>query len=360
VTSTRAPAAGRKRAGATSLAILASVAAAAALYLGRELFAPVVLALVFTALLRPIVKAFTRIRVPAPAGATIIVLGALALVGAGVFLLAQPVQDWVSHAPDTFTAARTKLDQLRRPVQKVTQAVEKVQQEVTGNDKPAQTQAPAASSPSQAPTIIARVFGTTTAFLSAALQVLVIVFLLLATGDLFYRKVSAVMPRPTRGTREGTLEDAESVVRHYLVVTALINAGQGVAVGLVMQLIGLPNPLLWGLMTFAFEFLPYLGGVFMIVLLAITAFATFDSIGQILLAPGAYLAITTIQNNAVSPFAYGNRLKLNPVVVLLATLVGWFLWGVTGAFVAIPLLAAVKVLADHADPQSRLAEVLGE
>ena len=360
MTSTEAPAGSRKGAGATSLVIVATVAAAAALYLGRELFAPVALALVFTALLRPIAKAFARIRVPAPAGATIIVLGALALIGTGVFLLAQPVQDWVTHAPETFAAARTKLDKLRRPVQKVTQAVEQVQQEVTGNPKPAQTQAPAAPSPSQAPTVIARVFGTTTAVLTGTLEVLVIVFLLLATGDLFYRKVSAVMSRPERGTREATLEDAESVVRHYLVVTALINAGQGVAVGLVMQLIGLPNPLLWGLMTFAFEFLPYLGGVFMMVLLAITAFATFDGIGHILLAPGAYLAITTIQNNAVSPFAYGNRLKLNPVVILLATLVGWLLWGVTGAFVAIPVLASVKVLAEHADRRSRLAEVLGE
>jgi predicted PurR-regulated permease PerM len=186
------------------------------------------------------------------------------------------------------------------------------------------------------------------------------VFLLLATGDLLHRKVSALMSRTARGTRQQALEDAESVVRHYLVVTAVINAGQGVAVGLVMHLIGLPNPLLWGLMTFAFEFLPYLGGVFMMALLAISAFATFDSIRQVLLAPGAYLAITTIQNNAISPFAYGNRLKLNPVVILLATLLGWFLWGVTGAFVAIPVLAATKVIADHTDPKSRLAEVLGE
>jgi predicted PurR-regulated permease PerM len=144
------------------------------------------------------------------------------------------------------------------------------------------------------------------------------------------------------------------------VVTAVINVAQGIAVGLVMHLIGLPNPLLWGLTTFAFEFLPYLGGVFMMILLTLSAFASFDSIGRVLLAPGAYLAITTIQNNAVSPFAYGNRLKLNPVVVLLATLLGWFLWGVVGAFVAIPVLAATKVFADHANPQSGLAEVLGE
>ncbi len=342
-----------------SLVILAAVASTGALYVGREFFAPLVLALLFTALLRPIVKLTARIGVPAPASATIIVVGILALAATGVFLLAQPVQAWVNHAPQTFAAARTKLEKFRRPVQKVTQAVEKVQQEVTGNEKPAPAPPPTAP-PSQAASFLARAFGTTAAFLSGALQVLVIVFLLLATGDLFQRKVGAMMPPPARGTRKEAIEDAESVVRHYLVVTAFINAGQGLAVALVVYLIGLPNPLLWGLMTFAFEFLPYLGGVFVMALLAISAFATFDSVGLVLLAPGAYLAISTIQNNAVSPFAYGSGLKLNPVAILLATLIGWFLWGLTGAFVAIPVLAATKVIADHADPRSSLAEVLGE
>jgi predicted PurR-regulated permease PerM len=360
VIATEAPGGRHKGSGPPGLIILATIATTAALYLGREFFAPVALALVLTALFRPVVGALGRIKVPAPVSATLIVLGGLALLGTGVFLLAQPVQDWVNHAPETFAAARSKLDQLRRPVQEVTKAVEKVQQEVTGNAKPGPAPAPAASSPSQAPALIARVFGTTTALLSGGLQVLVIVFLLLATGDLFYRKVSAAMPGATQGARKETLEDAESVVRHYLVVTAVINAGQGLCVGLVLYLIGLPNPLLWGLMTFGFEFLPYLGGVFMMALLAISAFAAFDSVGQVLLAPAAYLAISTIQNNAISPFAYGNRLKLNPVAVLIATLIGWFLWGVIGAFVAIPVLAATKVVADHADPRSRLAEVLGE
>ena len=209
---TEAPGGRHKGSGPTGLVILATIAATAALYLGREFFAPVVLALVLTALFRPVVGALGRIKVPAPVSATLIVLGGLALLGTGVFLLAQPVQDWVNHAPETFAAARSKLDQLRRPVQEVTKAVEKVQQEVTGNAKPDRAPAPAVFS--QAPALIARVFGTTTALLSGGLQVLVIVFLLLATGDLFYRKVSAAMPGATQGARKETLEDAEAVVRH--------------------------------------------------------------------------------------------------------------------------------------------------
>lgn len=339
---------------------MAVVVAGAGLYFAQGLLIPVALALVFAALLRPLVRGLARVRIPPPVGATLIVLGLLGLLGTGVFLLSQPVQDWVQNAPKTLAAARTKFDKLRRPVQRVSQAVAQVQKEVAGGNKPGQAEAPAPAPAPEAPSFLARVFGTTAAFLSGFLETLVLVFLLLATGDLFRSKVAALMPSLSVGTAPRTVDEAEGVVRHYLVVTALINLGQAVAVSLVMQLIGMPDPILWGLLTFVLEFLPYLGGVLMMALLAVAAFATFEGIGHILLAPGVYLAITTIQNNVISPFAYGNRLQLNPVVVLLSTLAGWFLWGVAGAFMAIPMLAAVKVFADHTHPGSRLAVALGE
>jgi predicted PurR-regulated permease PerM len=194
--------------------------------------------------------------------------------------------------------------------------------------------------------------------LGTLLQTVVIVFLALATGDLLQRKLAAVMPKPETGSAERTIDDAEGVVRRYLVVTALINLGQGVLVALAMWLIGMPTPPLWGLLTFVFEFLPYIGALFMVIALTVTGLATFDGIGQVLLAPAAYITISTIQNNAVSPFAYGSGLKLNPLAVLLSVLVGWFLWGVAGAFVAVPLLAAVRIFAERSSRGSRLAVVL--
>jgi predicted PurR-regulated permease PerM len=207
---------------------------------------------------------------------------------------------------------------------------------------------------------LSKALGTTASFLGGFLETIVLLFLLLATGDLFTRKLAAVIGKPAKGSAEGTVEKAEAVVRRYLVVTALIDLVQGAVVGLVMQLLGMPNPVLWGVLTFFLEFLPYLGGAFMIAFLTITAFATFQGVGHVLLVPASYLAITTIQNNAVSPFAYGSSLRLNPVVVLLVTLVGWFLWGVAGAFVAVPVLAATKIFAEHASRGSRLAAALGD
>ena len=86
--------------------------------------------------------------------------------------------------------------------------------------------------------------------------------------------------------------------------------------------------------TFVLEFIPYLGAAVMIALLAITAFATFESLGHILMIPGAYLLVTTLQNNVVSPIAYGNGMKLNPVAVFIGVILWWFLWGIPGAFLA--------------------------
>jgi predicted PurR-regulated permease PerM len=168
-----------------------------------------------------------------------------------------------------------------------------------------------------------------------------------------------------RGPREKAeatkvVQETESVIVRYIVVTALINAGQAVAVALALWAMKMPGAWIWGLLCFVLEFIPYLGGTLMVALLSITAFAAFDGVGRALAAPASYLLITTIQNNVVSPYLYGNRLKLNPVAVLVAVIVWWFLWGTAGAFLAVPIIATAKVIADRVENLTPLAEFLGE
>jgi predicted PurR-regulated permease PerM len=140
----------------------------------------------------------------------------------------------------------------------------------------------------------------------------------------------------------------------------LIAAGQGIVIGVIFMLLGMPSPILWGVLTTILECFPYLGALFMVAAVTVTAFAAFEGIGHILLAPLSYIIVSTIQNNVVSPFAYGGGLRLNPLAVLLVVVVGWFLWGVAGAFVAVPLLAAVRIFAERTNHNSRLAAILSE
>ena len=98
----------------------------------------------------------------------------------------------------------------------------------------------------------------------------------------------------------------------------------------------------------------------MVILLTLAGLATFDYIGQALLPPAVYLTITTLQNNLVSPMAYGRRLRLNPVAVFVGVLFWYALWGVPGAFLAVPILATLKIVGGPVDSLSPLAEFLGE
>jgi predicted PurR-regulated permease PerM len=113
-------------------------------------------------------------------------------------------------------------------------------------------------------------------------------------------------------------------------------------------------------LTVFLEFIPYLGAAGMIALLSIAAFGHFNDTFHILLVPLTYLVIATLQNNLVSPIAYGQRLKLNPVAVLVGVLFWWFLWGVAGAFLAVPFIATLKIFADHKPGMAPLAAFLGE
>src|SRR5207248_11358092 len=179
---------------------------------------------------------------------------------------------------------------------------------------------------------------------------LLLLYLLLAAGDLFVKKLIKIIPLwRDKQAAEQVVDQSQSVVMRYLLVTLAINLGQGILVGLVLWWLQMPSPLLWGLFTVLLEFIPYLGATVMIATLGVIAFATFDDLGHILAVPGSYLIITTIQNNVVSPVAYGQRLKLNPVAVLVGVILWWFLWGIPGAFLAVPIIATAKLLADHAD-----------
>jgi predicted PurR-regulated permease PerM len=143
-----------------------------------------------------------------------------------------------------------------------------------------------------------------------------------------------------------------------MVATALINAGQGALVGIATWLLHLPNPVLWGILTFFLEFVPYLGGACMIILLTLVGLATQAGVGRALLPPAVYLTITTLQNNLVSPVAYGRSLRLNPVAVLVGVLFWYYLWGVPGAFLAVPILATIKILGNHVERLAPVSEFL--
>ena len=295
-----------------------------------------------------------RLGLPTPVGAAIVVLAFVGILIGGGIALAGPTRRWIDDAPRQLTEAQGKLRAVRRSLTRLSHAAQQVQQ-AASPEEPGATAAP----PPASPGLAARVFGTTTSFIFGLIEVLLLLYLLLAVGNLFLRKLVRVVARSEKAAARTIVEEIKAVIERYVVVLVTINLVQGTIVGLVLWLLGMPNPALWGVAAFFLEGVPFLGATVMIGALSLVAFTTFDSLGRILLVPGAYLAITTLQNNVVGPMAYGRRLKLNPVAVLLAVMFWWFLWGVPGAFLAVPMVAAVRVIADHTEGLTTLGEFLG-
>lgn len=343
-----------------SLRIIAVVVAVAALAIGREFFIPIALAVCFHALLRPVVRLFEKVRLPPPAGAAVVVLSFLGLLVVGGFALSGPVSDFMKSAPASIAKARLRLREMGSPLQRVSDAAAgKDSTAAPASAKPVATNAGA--SETAVPTAVKSLLGGATAAVVGMLTVLVLLYLMLAAGNLIFRKLVKVVPGPDdKRTVADVFHETESIVSRYIVITALINVGQGVAVGLAMWAIGMPSPLMWGLLTFAMEFIPYLGGAINVGLLLVIGFTEFTGTGRVLLAPALYLVITTLQNNVISPYAYGNRLKLSPLAVMICVLFWWFIWGIPGAFLAIPIAATLKVLGDQVPKFGALGELLSD
>jgi predicted PurR-regulated permease PerM len=317
-----------------ALSIIAAVLSIAALHFGRAFFIPVALALAFHALLRPVVRGLEGLRIPSALGAAMVVLGGLGIAAAGGWVLSGPVVAWVDKAPASFATARARLETMVRPIDRLTDAA-------AGN-----AVAPAPAPPGRGgPSLLSQLLGEATTLVIGLVEVLVLLYLMLAAGNSFLKN---------------RLHHIESIVAHYLTLNAIINAGEGLVVGLAMWAIGMPDPLVWGLLTFALEFIPYVGAAGMLGLLLISSLTTFTHTGHALVAPAIYLVITTLQNNVVSPYVYGGRLKLNPLAVVLCVMFWWFIWGIPGVFLAIPIAATLKALGDQVPRLAPLGEFLGE
>jgi len=325
------------------------------LYFARAFLLPIVIAVLLDFLLSPIIRTLKRARIPEPVGAALLILTLLGVVGGTAYSLADPARQWMTKAPQSIAKVQSRLRELRRPVEQVTRTAEQVE---------AATEV-AKSGPQEVvlrgPRLSERLFGTTQSLLTGALETIILLYFLLAVGDLFLQKLIKVLPQlGDKKKAVAIARETEASISTYLLTVALVNVGLGVAVTLVMLLIGMPNAVLWGSLAALAEFIPYIGATVMLALLAMAGLITFPDVGHALAVPGSYLAVNLLQANFVSPTVLGRRLTLNPVAILVGLVFWWWIWGVGGAFIAVPLLALFKIFCDHIESLAPIGEFLGK
>jgi predicted PurR-regulated permease PerM len=322
------------------------------IYFMRSILLPVILALLLSYLLRPIVRGLAKLKIPLAASAAFILIGLLALVGYGVSALAAPAAGWVQKAPAGLTEVQHKLLPVKKSVAQVTKATGEIEKLATTN---AETKAVDVKRHPITEMFVTR----TPEFISDAVLLTILLYFLLVYDQVFIAKLVKLLPTLSdKKTAVGIAQDIESHVSRYLFTITAINACLGMAVGTAVALLGLPNPVMWGVMVALLNFVPYLGALTGIICMTIGAVLSFDSLGYALIFPATYLALGVLEGSFITPWVMGRSLTLNPVIILLSlTFWGW-MWGIVGIILAVPILAAFKIFCAHIKPMEPLAEFL--
>ena len=326
------------------------------LHLAQAFILPIVLAVLLDFMLSPLVRALKKRRIPEPLGAGLIILGLIAALGAGGWYLAGPAADWIARAPESAAAVQRKLETMRGSVEQVTKAAEQVEKatDVAGRDDAVR------QVEIKGPSLSKQLFGGTASLLSAATVVLFLTYFLLAVGDLFLQKLVAVLPQfKDKKTAVSIARETEAQISVYLFTSTLINIGVGVVTAIAMWAVGMPNAALWGVVAAVLNFVPYVGALVNMVVLALAALVTFDSVSRALLVPAVFFGINLIEGNLVTPMILGRRMRLNTVALFIGFIFWWYIWGVPGAILAVPIMAALKIVCDHIDSLTPIGEFLG-
>ncbi len=328
----------------TNLAILGTFAIlfCACLYIARDLFIPLALAILIYLTLIPLVRFLSLRGVPEVVSAIVLVVLVTLGVGFALMMLREPFMQMINDAPRIVDDVQKKLRIVREPVEALIEAGKQVEELARVDSGP--TVAVAAPQPglwSWAAGTVARVVTT------SSVTIVLIVFLL-SSGDLFLQKFVRMMPTLTDKKKALRVVRAiEGEVSRYLLTVTVINCGLGVAIAAAMAILQLPNPVLWGVAAAVLNFIPYLGAATGIVSVAAVAIVTFPTFLAAAIPPLAYLALNTIENIIVTPLVLGRRLELNAVVILISLAFWGWMWGIIGTFVAVPMLVITKVFCDN-------------
>lgn len=339
----------------TALVVIALVVTGAALVLARALLIPIVVAVMLSLLLRPLVQVLGRhLRLPDAIGSLLVV--ALGLAGAVWFgtYLYEPAAKLVRMGPGEVRQLERKLRDLARPVQAIRGATDKVTKLAEAADPPDKRREVVMQSGG-----LLQWFEKAQVVTASAVSCVILLYFLLASGDLFLRKLIRVLP----GLRDRILaveitRSVQGEIGRYFASTTLINVGLGACTALAMMGLGMPSPVLIGTVAAVLNFVPYIGSLVTLAGILVTAALTFDTAWQIALPPLAYMALSAIEGQIVQPLVLGRSLELNPVVLFAWMMLWGWLWGIAGFLVAVPMLVALRICADRFESLALLSELI--
>jgi predicted PurR-regulated permease PerM len=312
-----------------------------ALRAGAEFFLPVTAALVIAIALVPMLEWFERSGLPSALSALSCVLVFLAVMTFALLSIVIPAIDWVALLPERIGRVREALEPLLNMVQQFERFVDRIL-----NQLPSAGQGGARTVQLETPNSMFDLLTTSAphAIIQLFFALLVIFFFL--SGWTAMRKQTII----SRGSFEGALTTARVIQQvvaatsTYLGTITLINVSLGTIMAAILWWMDMDSPLMWGGIVTVLNYIPYLGPIAAALLLALGGLISFPDPWTALLPPVIFIALHTVEANAVTPLVVGKRVRINPLLILIALSFWTWVWGTVGALLAIPLLIIMKTI----------------
>jgi predicted PurR-regulated permease PerM len=326
----------------------------AALYVASSIILPVMLALVLNLLLQPAVRFLGRLHLPRAVGAlftVFLVIGAL--VGL-VAALSVPATTWAERLPEGIPRLEAHLRLVSGPIQALQKVIQQAEQ--------------AADAPPGKGSIVSVrrdlgitgvLFAGTRSVLDGLFTTVLVLYFLLVAGNIFLRRVVEILP--TFSNKRQAVDISQQIqedISGYLLTITAMNAAVGIATAAAMYLCGLGDPLLWGATAFLLNYIPILGPLFGVCIFVLVGMLSFESLWWALLPSVLYFGIHLVEGETLTPLLLARRFTLNPVLIILSLVFWFWMWGVLGAILAVPMLAILKIICDRLRPLKALGHFL--
>ncbi|MFN4153248.1 MAG: AI-2E family transporter [Paracoccaceae bacterium] len=333
------------------LFILAMVAAIA---FARDFLMPITFSMLLFFVFIPVRRRLSRLGVAPGLTAVAIVFGLLFSMIALAWSVSGPAGQLIADMPNIQSALTEKLQRLRGTFETIDSAMSQIEAEsAEGEDEET------VSAGLDVASAILNGLATTPGVLGQVALTLFLLFFLIASGDMLYLKIVQSFDTMHEKRRAySALREIEESLGSYLGAITLINACLGLAIGLTMWAMGMPSPLLFGLLAFSLNFIPYLGAITGVGVALLVALVTFSDVFWPLMVAAAYLSLTTLEGQLITPYFVARRLQMNAVVVFLTVALWAWLWSVIGMIIAVPLLVVISVICDHVPGLEKLGNFL--
>jgi predicted PurR-regulated permease PerM len=309
-----------------------------ALRAGAEFFLPVTAALVVAVALVPLLEWFERRGIPSRLASALCILIFLTLTVFAVGSIVLPAIDWVALIPERIGKVQAALNPLLDLYKSFDRFVEKIVSQIAINPQSPRTVA------IETPNSISSLLATSAPHLLIQLFFALLVIFFFLSGWTAMRKKTIV----SRGSFEGALVTArviQQVVEStstYLGTITVINVALGTLTALIIWQLGMTSPVMWGGIVAVLNYIPYLGPIASAFLLFFGGLMVFPDAWSAMLPPMVFIGLHLVEANLITPMIVGERLEINPLAILISLSFWSWVWGTTGALLAVPLLIIIK------------------